>query len=165
MDKRPIVSDTTVLLYLDRIAQIDLLHTLFSAVHVPEAVLLELDTGRLLRRDTIDPRDIAWTTAVPVSQATIDALPANRLGGGEQAVIAYAQAHPEYAVGLDDLQARRFAESLDLTVVGTLGILLRAKQAGLIRSVRPLLDDLIQQGFHLNLVLYQDVLELAEEAE
>jgi hypothetical protein len=159
------VSDTTVLLYLDRIGQVDLLHALFSAVHVPEAVLLELDTGRLIRRDTVDPRDIAWTTAVPVPQATIDALPENRLGVGEQAVVAYAQARPDYAVGLDDLQARRLAESLGLKVIGTLGVLLRAKRSGLIRSVRPLLDDLIDQGFRLDPALYQDVLELAEESE
>jgi predicted nucleic acid-binding protein len=163
--ERPIVCDTTVLLYLGRIGQIDLLRALFSAVCVPETVLLELNTGRLFRHDTIDPRDMPWMTSVPVPQVAVNSLPDNRLGAGEQAAIAYAQTHPDHMVGLDDLQARRFAEALDLTVVGTLGILLRAKRTGLIRSVRPLVDAAIEQGFRLNPDIYQDVLKLAKEGE
>jgi predicted nucleic acid-binding protein len=90
MSKRAIVCDTTVLLYLSRIGQIDLLSALFSPVCVPESVMLELDMGRLLRPDTINPRRLAWVTPVSVSRAMIDDLPPNRLGAGERAVIAYA---------------------------------------------------------------------------
>ncbi len=54
MSKRPVVCDTTVLLYLGRIDQINLLSALFAPVYIPEPVLLELDMGRLLRRDTPD---------------------------------------------------------------------------------------------------------------
>jgi len=66
-------------------------------------------------------------------------------------------------VGLDDLQARRLAEELGLTVIGTLGILLRAKQAALLPTVRPLIHALIALGFHLAPDLYQTVLDLAGE--
>jgi predicted nucleic acid-binding protein len=162
--KGPVVCDTTVLLYLGRIGQVDLLPALFTSAYVPESVMLELDMGRLLRRDTVNPRDFAWATPVSVSQDELDALPSNRLGVGEQAVIAYAYAHRSCVVGLDDLQARQLAETLGLTVVGTLGILLRAKQAGLIPAVRSLVDAVIAQGFHLDSGLYRDVLELAGEA-
>ena len=86
MSKSPVVCDTTVLLYLGRIGQINLLPALFTSVCVPEPVVLELDMGRLLRRDTVDPRDFSWATLVSVSQTMIDDLPANRLGAGEQAV-------------------------------------------------------------------------------
>ncbi len=164
MSKRPVVCDTTVLLYLGRIDQINLLSALFAPVYIPEPVLLELDMGRLLRRDTVDPRDFTWAILVSVPQDTIDALPPHRLGAGEQAVIAYAHAHQNYVAGLDDLQARRLAEALGLTPVGTLGILLRAKQAGLIPAVHPLVDAVIAQGFHLTPDLYQNVLRLANEA-
>ena len=71
MPKRAIVCDTTVLLYLGRIGQIDLLPALFSPVCVPEPVILELDMGRLLRSDTINPRGLAWVTPVSVSQVMI----------------------------------------------------------------------------------------------
>ena len=163
MSKRPIVSDTTVLLYLGRIGQIGLIPALFAPVHVPEQVILELDMGRVLRPDTANPRDFEWATSVSVSEAAIDALPPNRLGLGEQAVVAYAHAHQGFLAGLDDLQARRLAEALGLTVVGTLGVLLHAKRAGLIPTVRLLLDAVIAQGFRLTPDLYGDVLKLAGE--
>jgi hypothetical protein len=56
--KHAIVCDTTVLLYLGCIGQSDLLPALFSSVYVPEPIILELDMGRLLRPDTINPRSV-----------------------------------------------------------------------------------------------------------
>ena len=164
MPEQPLVCDTTVLLYLGRISQADLLPALFTPVYVPEPVMLELDMGRLLRPDTFNPQDCAWAAPVTVPQDAIDVLPPNRLGAGERAVVAYAHAHQGCIAGLDDLQARRLAEGLGLAVVGTLGVLLRAKRAGLLSIVRPLLDALNAQGFRLDSNLYQDVLGLAGEA-
>jgi predicted nucleic acid-binding protein len=164
VSKRAIVCDTTVLLYLGRIGQIDLLSALFSPICVPELVMLELDMGRLLRPDTINPRGLAWATPVSVSQAMIDDLPPNRLGAGERAVIAYACTQDGYVAGLDDLRARQLAEAMGLKVVGTLGILLHAKNADLISIVQPLIDDVVAQGFRLSVDLYRDALELAGEA-
>lgn len=164
MPEHPIVCDTTVLLYPSRIGLLDLLPASFAPVYVPEQVVLELDMGRLLRRDTLNPRNLAWASRVSVSQAMIDDLPANRLGMGERAVIAYVHAHHSTIAGLDDRQARQLAESMGLKVVGTLGILLRAKQADLIPAVQPPLDAAIRQGFRLTSDLYQDVLKLTNEA-
>ena len=126
--------------------------------------MLELDMGRLLRADTFNPRDCDWATPVAVSQGAIDALPANRLGTGERAVIAHARAHQGCIAGLDDLQARWLAEELGLAVVGTLGVLLPAKRSRLLVTVCPLIDALTAQAFHLDSGLYQDVLGLADEA-
>jgi predicted nucleic acid-binding protein len=39
------------------------------------------------------------------------------------------------------------AEALGLSVVGTLGVLLAAKRTGLVAEVRPLVDELLRQGF------------------
>ena len=163
MSKQPLVCDTTIPLYLGRVGQIDLLPALFAPVHVPEQVFLELDMGRVLRTDTINPRSLVWVELVSVSQALVDSLPPNRLGTGERAVIAYAQAHRGYVAGMDDLQARQLAEAIGLKVTGTLGILLRAKQAGLIPAVKPLVDDVTAQGFRLSLELHREMLGLAGE--
>jgi len=163
MGECPIVCDTTVLLYLGRIGRIDLLPSLFDPIWVPESVVLELDMGRLLRRDTVDPRSLGWATLASISQAMIDSLPPNRLGRGGQEVIAHAKAHQGAVAGLDDLRARQLAESLGLTVAGTLGLLLRAKRVGMVPAVRPLVDAIVSQGFHVNPTLYRDILELAGE--
>jgi predicted nucleic acid-binding protein len=163
VSKHPLVCDTSIPLYLGRIGQIGLLPALFAPVYVPEQVSLELDMGRLLRPDTINPRSLAWAESASVPRAFINRLPPNRLGTGERAVIAFAHAHEGYIAGLDDLRARQLAEVVGLKVVGTLGILLRAKQAGLIPTVQPLVDDAIAQGFRLSPELHRDVLELAGE--
>jgi uncharacterized protein len=163
VSKQPLVCDTTIPLYLGRIGQIDLLPALFASVYIPEQVCLELDMGRVLRPDTVDPRSLVWIELVPVPQALIDSLPPNRLGTGERAVIAYVQGHRGYVAGMDDLRARQLAEAIGLKVTGTLGILLRAKQAGLIPAVKPLVDDVTSQGFRLSPDLHRDVLGLAGE--
>ena len=163
MSNPAIVCDTTVLLYLGRVGQAQLLKALFQPVYVPEPVAFELDVGRLVRRDTINPRRLDWATLVPVSQHDMNALPPNRLGVGERSVIAYARLHPGCLAGLDDYQARELAEDLGLKPVGTIGVLLRGKQAGLVTVVRPLLDALQSEGFRMSADLYQEALQLVGE--
>ena len=51
---------------------------------------------------------------------------------------------------LDDRLARRVAVSLEITVEGTLGLLLDAKQAGLVKSLTPLVEQLQSLGFRLD---------------
>lgn len=163
MKRPPLVSNTTLLLYLGRLGQAHLLPALFAEVYVPEQVALELDAGRLFRPDTLNPRKLDWAKVVPVSEEEIGALPPNRLGVGEQAVIAFAIVHGYPVAGLDDQEARQFAEKVGLRVVGTIGVLLRAKQAGLISTMQPLLDEVQRQGFHLHPDVYHEALELARE--
>ena len=75
MRKQSLVCDTSLLLYLGRIENEDLLQVLFEKVYVTEQVVLELDAGRLLRSDTINPRLLDWITLVSISQEEIDACP------------------------------------------------------------------------------------------
>lgn len=163
MGKKTLVCDTSLLLYLGRIENEDLLQVLFEKVYVTEQVVLELDAGRLLRSDTINPRLLDWITLVSISQEEIDALPPNRLGIGEQSVIAYASSHVNCVAGLDDRQARVLAEQLALKVVGVIGILLKAKRAGLLSSVRPFLEIVQAQGFRMAKELYEEAVRLAGE--
>ena len=48
-------------------------------------------------------------------------------------------------------------------MTGTLGTLLRAKRAGLVRTLRPLLEAVITHGLRISPELHKDVLELAGE--
>jgi len=56
MREQSLVCDTSLLLYLGRMENENLLQVLFEKVYVTEQVALELDAGRLLRSDTINPR-------------------------------------------------------------------------------------------------------------
>jgi hypothetical protein len=123
MPNPQIVSDTSPLLYLGRIGQLELLPQLFSEVFVPEQVALELDAGRLIRGDTPDPRQFPWVKLVSVTADMIAALPANTLGLGERATIAYAATRGNLGVALDDRRARLLAQQLKIPVIGFAGIL------------------------------------------
>ena len=64
---------------------------------------------------------------------------------------------------LDDLQARREARRFGIAITGTAGIVVEARQAGLIPAARPVFARLAEEGFHLGDDLLQAVLtELGE---
>ena len=78
--------------------------------------------------------------------------------------MAYAVAHSIQVVGIDDRQARLFAQRLKLQVIGTLGILLRAKRDGIIPALKPLLEQLMRERFYLSQELLEFVLHEAGES-
>ena len=125
---------------------------LFSPVLAPPAVAREY--GSLP----------SWLLiAAPAAAPDEDALHpfANR---GEAEVIALARERDCTAV-LDDRQARAAARRLGVRLLGTAGVLLRAKWAGLVPHVAPLLGALDAAGFRIGAPLRAEVLRRAGEAE
>jgi uncharacterized protein len=65
---------------------------------------------------------------------------------------------------IDERLGRREALQLGLSVIGILGILVTAKQRGLIPMVRTVMDALIEEaGFRVSTQLYDRVLALSDE--
>ena len=88
------------------------------------------------------------------------------LGGidaGEIAVLTVALVTPGATVVLDDLAARGEADRLGIPKIGTLRLLLDAKQLGIIPSVLTPLDRLREMGMRLSDSVYREVLTQAEE--
>ena len=77
---------------------------------------------------------------------------------GEAEAIALANALPDSTVLLDDARARRVAERFGIRRIGTLGILRRGKKAGLIDKVRPLVEQLRDNGIYMRQSLVDAVL-------
>jgi predicted nucleic acid-binding protein len=91
------------------------------------------------------------------------------LGAGESEVIALgvelSQGGEQVEMVLDDLQARRIALSYGLRIVGTVGLLIRAKQSGYIESVRAILQQMRASGFRCSPELFRRAIELAQEGD
>ena len=159
-----VICNTYPLQYLHQLGRLDLLPSLVSRVVVPTAVAAELAEGRRLGLDLPTPENLPWVDLREAPVASLYPLVA-ALGPGETAVLALAVAATDAIVILDDALARRQAETLGLRLTGTLGILLDAKRAGLIRAVAPLADDLQRLGFRLSGATRQAVLGSAGEGE
>lgn len=159
---REVLCNTSPLLYLHQLGRLDLLPALYARITIPEAVAFELHEGGRLGHAVPDVEALAWIAIEKVEQAAMLRL-ATDLDAGEREVLALALARPGCLALLDDGQARRYATMLDLTFTGTLGVLTRAKQRGLLDQVRPCLDQLQALGFRVAPALRQSVLRLAGE--
>jgi uncharacterized protein len=87
------------------------------------------------------------------------------LDAGEAEAIALALELKDALLLMDELRGRAHASYLGLKVIGTFGLLVSAKQAGLILAVKPLLDALMESGFYASRSLYTKTLLLAGEAD
>ena len=156
------ISNTSPLLYLHQLGQLDLLRELYGRILVPVAVASELVEG--VRRGHSVPvvADLPWAEVVAVAQDPIRRLIVD-LDAGEREVIALALERPGCRVILDDAAARRHASVLGLQLTGTLGVLVRAKSHGLLLAVEPVLDRLQTLGFRIAPGVRDAILRRADE--
>ncbi|MDR3371866.1 DUF3368 domain-containing protein [Rhodoferax sp.] len=133
---------------LFRSGQAHILPQLFSRIIVPQAVWQEVvldewedaaalelrqQTWPLIEETEISPRVAAWS-----------------LGAGETAVLSYALAHAPLRAVIDDMDARRCAQTLGIPIFGTGGLLVLAKRRGLLSSVSEAIAKLRHAGLWLS---------------
>jgi len=158
-----IIVNATPLISLDACNQIELLRSFYARVVVPDAVEKELRRGgRTALPSGITPAHRAWIDVLPLSTPPSAALLA-ALDRGEAEVIALALELGCPRVVLDEQEARSVAIAMGLQVVGTMGILLRAKKSGEIPAVKPCVDDMVTKGIWLKQKLIDFVLRQAGE--
>lgn len=85
------------------------------------------------------------------------------LDRGEAEVLVLARETNADLVVLDEHLGRRYAQQLGLKLTGTIGVLLRSKQKGLIPSVKELLLQLKERGVWLSVSLIEKVAKMANE--
>jgi len=157
-----VIANTSPIQYLFQLGLLYLLPSLYGRVFVPSAVHDELDRGKALGVALPDPHGFEWISIADPETPVLLPL-ANGLGAGELQVIALAKETAEHLALLDDRRARRFASLLGLTYSGTLGVLLKAKQQGILERLEPVCDALEQRGFRLSPRTRQSVLSMAGE--
>jgi len=151
-----VVSNSSPLIALARIQRLDLLPAIFELVLIPSAVSREISPSI--------PVLPTWLRIQAPNVLPPASLLRRRLGDGEWEALALAIELKADWIILDDLPARRSAEATGLHVIGTLGTLVAAKRAGLLKSIRPELDRLRATSFFLGPQLYAKLLrEAAEE--
>ena len=152
-----VVSNSSPLIALARIQRLDLLPAIFESVLIPPAVAREIAPSI--------PVLPTWLRIQAPNVLPPASLLRRRLGDGEWEALALAIELEAAWIILDDLPARRSAEATGLNVIGTLGTLVTAKRAGLLKSIRPELDGLRATSFFLSPKLYDALLQAAGEID
>lgn len=158
-----VVSDTSPILSLALIGQLELLHDLYGTIVIPEAVRSEIATDQ---SGAWEVGQAAWIITRPIAPDAVLKLLLREVDRGEAEAITLALQTNAQVLLVDERKARHLAAYLELGVVGLLDVLQAAKQRQLITSVKPLLDDLMARArFRLSRKLYQRTLFTAGESD
>ena len=156
-----IISDASPLIALAACNKLDLLDKLFEQVRIPQAVFNELAIPD--KPNAINIIEWAKDKVFPIKNKTvIKALSLNLDPGEAEAMALYWEISADFLL-IDEKKGRIIANRNGIKTVGTIGILLLSKQKGFITSVKPLLDLLIQNGFHISDIFYRQILDKTGE--
>jgi len=158
-----VVCNATPIINFAVINRLDILQAIFRQIVIPQAVYdgttgLGFPGSRVVLQATTS----GWLQVCSVSTAK-NTVPLE-LDDGEREAIALALETGEQRILLDEREARQVAQSFGLQVIGTLGILILAKNQRIIPQVQPLLDTMIDTAqYWVSDALYRQVLQQAGE--
>ncbi len=145
-----VVSDSTCLIGLERVGELEILPALFDSVMIPPEVGREFG-GKF---SWLKIENLKNNLLVAALQMVVDA--------GEAEAIALASEKNCLLIS-DDKQARTAAKRLGVAIIGTVGVLVRAKQNGIIAELKPIFDDLESNNFFISQTLCEEALKIAGE--
>lgn len=156
-----VVSDSSPLIALASVDHLDLMQLLFDTVIIPASVRDEVMGSTAKIAVELSP----FIRVEPVAaELPVRFLKLN-LHAGESEAIALALERGIQGVILDDKQAREIADELGLKVIGTLGLLILAKQKGLLSAMRPIMSQIIERvNFRIAPSVLNRALSLIDEA-
>lgn len=159
-----VVSNSTPPTAMAMADQFDLLRKIFGRIYIPDGVHEEVVEQGGERFGATDVRQAAWIEVIAARDKLALQVLEDDLGTGESETIVLAREMEADWVLVDERLARRKLELLGVRTIGTLGILLKAKEIGLLLTIRPEVDKLRDRGFRLGRHVYKDVLRMAGES-
>jgi predicted nucleic acid-binding protein len=158
-----VICDVSPIQYLHQVGLLDLLRLRYGAITIPPAVSAELREGTLRGVDLPAYEALGWMKIRQPAGRLLLPIVAD-LGAGEREVLALGTESLDSLVILGDALTRQYARMLNLKLTGTLGVLLKAKEAGLLPALAPVLERLQHLRFRIDPQTRQAVLRLAGEA-
>ena len=159
--ERIVVSDTTAITYLSKIGAISLLQSLFI-----KFIYQELTRPGEANPGSHEVRTLNWIKVEKV--ANFDKIASRfgrKLDPGESQAIGLALQKKADLLVIDARAGRAEAKNFGIHITGIIGILIKAKQKGVIVTIKPYLSKLRLTNFKMAPVLYKRALELAEESD
>lgn len=147
-----IIADTSCLILLQKIAELDLIKSLSKTVYITQTIQEEF--GKPLP---------SWIRVAIPKNKNYQAILEMELDPGEASAIALSLESPKSILIIDDLKGRKVADKLGIHYSGTFGLILKAKQEGIVKTIRPILSKIAQTDFRFSQSLLDTILKEADE--
>lgn len=159
-----VVSNSSPLIALSIADSLDLLRALYVTIHIPEAVYHEVVIRGAGLPGATAIANTPWIVQQPIAnQQNLAQLLSAGLDKGESEAIVLASELSAGLLILDESHARAVARQRGLQVTGTIGVLIAAKNVGMVAAIKPLLAQLSAGGFYISPQIIVHALQLAGE--
>ncbi len=149
---RIVIADTSFLIAIHKLQLFDQVCHLYPEVYVTKKIAEEFQFSLPEWIIIQDPLDL-----------NVQSVLSFILDAGEASAIALAFEYPDVILIIDDLKARKEALRLGFKITGTLGVLFKLKQKGLINSLKERVVQLNKIGFRIAPEIIEELLKNAGE--
>ena len=156
-----IIADSSALVSLAVCDSLSLLEPLFGEIYVPKAVYNEVCISGKVGSDLLEDFLQSRTKVITLDDFTV--FKPEGLGYGELEAMALYESLAADLLLIDDARAKKIAYMNGMEVMGSLGVLLLAKQRGLITQLSSRLKMLSVSELYFDDAIIQKILELAGE--
>ncbi len=148
---KAIIADTSCLIIYDKIYRLEILQHTFADLIVTDEVAKEF--GELPD----------WITVQQIANKDQYLELAKDLGKGEASSITLALEFNDSLLIIDERKGRKVAEEMKIEIIGSLGVLIKAKEKGVIKSVKEILNLIDKTNFRISESIKEKVLKKASE--
>jgi uncharacterized protein len=156
-----IVADSSPLISFAILSLLGSLEKVFSEIIVPNEVFRELTESQ--KPFSSEIKNFLQGKVFGVENILAVQLLKKEIDSGESKAIVLALEKNYNLILIDDFKGRKIAELNGLTPIGTLGVLLRLKKIGEIKSIEPLIETLVNYNIRISDDLKNKILDLASE--
>ena len=147
-----VVSDTSCLIVLSKIGKLDILRKLYSEIIITPEIANEFG-------DELP----TWISEISVTDVQKQKILEIEVDRGEASAIALSIEINADLIIVDDFKARKVSKHLGLTITGTLGVLVKARNSDLFPSIKPVIEDLNNTNFRVSTELIEEMLRASNE--
>ena len=159
---RKVIVNSTPLISLCKVGMLNLLKKMYGDITIPVSVFKEISRKNDVIREQVSSSK--WIHVESISENTNRKMYKAKLHDGEVEVMILAQEfNGEHLVVIDDGPARKTAEYLGLTLTGTIGILIKAKENGYISAVMPIVNEMEHEGIYFSEKLKEQIARISRE--
>lgn len=159
-----VISEASPIIAFSTMGYLEVFRFLYKQIVLPEIVCQEITVAGKDQPGIYEVWAADWIDIRSVNNHLLVRALETDLDSGEAEAIATALDSKGHLLLVNERRARAVAKRMGIDIIGIMGVLVEAKKCGLIRTLKPVLDELILGvGFGIRRELYEHMLHFAGE--